>query len=151
MTRSFEINISNRKILQKFIENYSIDQLNTIPIGFNNNLIWNIGHIIGTQQRLIYRLSQLPINVPDQIDDNYRRGTKPEYFVELDEVSEIESLLFNPIYQTQKDLESGVFSSFSPFTTMTGYTIQSVEDAIEFNNTHEAIHIGIMMSIAKLI
>ncbi|WP_407635809.1 DinB family protein [Solitalea canadensis] len=38
---------------------YTIDQLNKVPAGFNNNLIWNIGHEIVAQQALIYKSSGL--------------------------------------------------------------------------------------------
>jgi hypothetical protein len=31
------------------------EQLNTIPEGYNNNLIWNIAHIIVVQQMLVYK------------------------------------------------------------------------------------------------
>jgi hypothetical protein len=44
-------------MVSKFLSGYNLDQLNTIPEGFNNNLIWNIGHIIVSQQLLVYKLS----------------------------------------------------------------------------------------------
>jgi len=43
----------------EYFDNYTLEQLNKIPEGFSNNLIWNIGHIIVTQQVLIYKLSNL--------------------------------------------------------------------------------------------
>jgi len=42
------------------IEDFSLEELNKIPEGFNNNIIWNIAHVIATQQALVYGLSGLP-------------------------------------------------------------------------------------------
>lgn len=44
----------SRTLYLEYLDTYSLDQLNTIPDGFNNNLIWNIGHVIVSQQGLIY-------------------------------------------------------------------------------------------------
>jgi len=35
---------------------FSLEQLNKIPEGFNNNLIWNIAHCVVTQQLLCYKV-----------------------------------------------------------------------------------------------
>ena len=48
----------SREIYASYIENYTLEQLNHIPEGLRNNLIWNIGHIIVSQQRLAYLLSE---------------------------------------------------------------------------------------------
>ncbi|WP_353938893.1 DinB family protein [uncultured Chryseobacterium sp.] len=56
---------TSRRIYLSYFENYSLDQLNKIPNGFNNNLIWHIGHIIVTQQKLIYRGSGLQGYISD--------------------------------------------------------------------------------------
>ena len=48
---------ATRSNIAKLVEGLSIEQLNHIPEGFNNNLAWNIGHILVTQELLIYRLS----------------------------------------------------------------------------------------------
>lgn len=50
---------TSRNLYAAYFDNYSLEQLNKIPAGFNNNLIWNIGHIIVAQQSLIYQLSNL--------------------------------------------------------------------------------------------
>ena len=78
MEVSFEINKTSRNILLKFLENYSLEQLNTIPEGFSNNLIWNIGHIIVVQQMLVYKLSNLPMHISDVMAEKFKKGTKPE-------------------------------------------------------------------------
>ncbi len=46
MHEAFNITMQNRKVLEGYLQNYSLEQLNKVPQGFNNNLIWNIGHII---------------------------------------------------------------------------------------------------------
>lgn len=151
MKTSFKINLSSRNVLLTFLENYSLEQLNTIPEGFSNNLIWNIGHIVVVQQLLTYHLSGLPTMISEEMIAKYRKGTKPEHVVLTDEVDAIKKLLFSTIEQTQKDYENNLFKSYNSFTTMSGFEINSAAEAIEFNNYHEAIHTGIMMQIKKFI
>ncbi len=153
MKTAFEINSTSRNVLLSFLDNYSLEQLNKIPDGFSNNLIWNIGHILVVQQMLVYRLSGLSMMVADEMVEKYRKGTKPEAEVSADEVALIRELLFKTIEQTQVDYLAGKFSgtTFNGFTSMSGFTMNSVEDAISFNNYHEALHTGIMMSIRKFI
>ena len=151
MHQVFEITRTSRKVLSEFLENYTLEQLNTIPTGFNNNLIWNIGHIVVVQQMLVYNLSGLPMMVSQEMVAKYKRGTKPEDTVSQAEVDEIQSLLFETINQTKADFNSKIFKTYTEFTTMSGYTMRNVEDALAFNYYHEAMHIGMMMSIRKFI
>ncbi|MBF6608430.1 MAG: DinB family protein [Flavobacterium sp.] len=151
MLRTTEITLQNRKILQQILHRYSTDQLNTVSIGFSNNIIWNIAHTIATQQRLVYKLSGLEVNIPMEIDELYKRGTKPEHYVQQPEIDLIESLLFEPVERTLRDFNSNIFKTFTPFTTMTGFEIRNVTDAMEFNNYHEAVHLGVIMSIGKFV
>lgn len=151
MTATFDINQNSRNVLLNFLKNNSLEQLNTIPEGFSNNLIWNIGHIVVVQQLLVYNLSGLPMMVSDEMVAKYRRGSKPESPVSQDEVDKIKSLLFSTLEKTKSDFENKVFKDFKEFTSMTGYTMKSATDAMTFNNYHEAIHIGIMMQIKKFV
>jgi hypothetical protein len=151
MHQVFEITRLSRKIIAEYLEHYTLEQLNKVPEGFNNNLIWNIGHIVVVQQMLVYNLSGLPMMVSQEMVEKYKRGSKPENLVSQAEVDEIRSLLFETINQTKADLNSKIFKTYTEFTTLSGFTMRNVEDALAFNYYHEAMHIGMMMSIRKFI
>lgn len=151
MHQVFEITRLSRKIIAEYLEHYTLEQLNKVPEGFNNNLIWNIGHIVVVQQMLVYNLSGLPMMVSPEMVEKYKRGTKPEHLISQAEVDEIRSLLFETINQTKADLNSKIFKTYTEFTTLSGFTMRNVEDALAFNYYHEAMHIGMMMSIRKFI
>lgn len=151
MQNTFDVTLKSREILLQFLENYTPEQLNKIPVGFNNNLVWNIAHIVVVQQMLVYNLSGLPMMVSAEMVDKYKRGTKPEADVSRAEIDVLKTLLKETISRTQRDYGDGVFDTYQAFTTMTGFQIHSVEDAINFNNYHEGVHTGAMMAIRKFI
>ncbi|MFI0491681.1 DinB family protein [Flavobacterium sp.] len=151
MNSILEITRTSRKMIAPFLEKYTLEQLNAVPTGFSNNLIWNIAHIVVTQQLLVYKLSGLPMNVSDEMVEKYKKGTKPEQAATQDEVDEIKSLLFKTIDETAVDLENKIFNNFTEYPTSTGFILKNAEDAIAFNNFHEGLHIGILMSIRKFI
>ena len=151
MKQTFEITITSRKIVSQFLENHTLEQLNKIPDGFKNNLIWNIAHVVVTQQLLVYKFSGLPMMVSDELVQNYMKGTKPEHIATQSEVDEIMSLLAITIDQTKEDFDHNIFKNYQEYLTSTGFVIKNVEDAMVFNNFHEGLHIGIMMGLRKFL
>lgn len=151
MNSVFEVQKTSREILLKMLDSHSIEQLNKIPDGFNNNIIWNIAHCVSTQQILVYKLSGLPIMLSDEFIDKYKKGTKPEGDVSQEEVDEIRTLLFSTLEKASNDFENGVFVNYNEYTTSMGFTLRNVEDALNFNNYHEGIHTGIIMALRKLV
>jgi hypothetical protein len=142
---------TSRKLFLNFFDSYTIDQLNKIPAGFNNNLIWNIGHIIVAQQALIYKGSNLPMHISDELFNRYKPGTQPTGNTSQAEVEELKELLFSVIPKTKEDFNNGIFTTYVERTTVTGFHLASVTDAFEFNNYHEGVHLGYTMAIKKLI
>ena len=53
--------------------------------------------------------------------------------------------------QTKTDFGAGKFQNYTEYTTGTGFHLASTKEAIEFNNYHEALHLGFMMNIRKFI
>lgn len=151
MNATFNIWKTSRATYLKFLENYSLEQLNKIPDGMSNNLIWNIGHIVVSQQGLVYRLSGLPMMVTNEMMDTYKNGSVPTGKTTQEEVEHIKNLLISTMNQTISDYESGVFTTYTPYETKTGFSLQNLDDAIQFNNYHEGIHLGFMMKIKKFI
>tara|TARA_Y100001949_G_C15938712_1_gene309136 strand:- start:225 stop:680 length:456 start_codon:yes stop_codon:yes gene_type:complete len=142
---------TGRKLYLNFFENYTLDQLNEVPDGFNNNLIWNIGHIIVAQQSLIYNLSNLDGYLPERLVELYKPGTKPSGQITQEACDELKELLTALIDRTISDFDAGKFTTFTERTTRTGFHLATLEDALHFNNYHEGLHLGYMMSIRKLV
>lgn len=151
MKTTFSIWETSRNLYLNYLETYSLEQLNTIPEGFSTNLIWNLAHIIVSQQKLVYVLSVLPMHISQEMLEKYQNGSKPDGKVTQQEVDEIKKLLTSLVNQTKSDYENGIFKEFNAYQTKTGFYLGSLNEAIEFNNYHEGIHYGIMMQIKKFL
>ena len=151
MNQTLNVNTTSRNMISKILENHTLEQLNKIPEGFSNNLIWNAAHVIVTQQILVYKLSGLPVMVSEEMIEKYKKGTKPEQDATQAEVDEIKSLLFSTIEKTKEDYTNGIFENYNEYPTSTGFVLTSAEGAMNFNNFHEGLHIGIMMSLRKFL
>lgn len=148
----FEVLPSTRKYLKNVLENNSLEDLNKIPKGFNNNIFWNVAHLVVSQQVLVYKLSGLPLLVSDELVEKYKKGTKPEAPVTQAEVEEIKALLFTPIEKTKEDYYNGVFKEYQEYVVVTtGNTLRSVEDALQFTVFHEGLHIGYIQALSRAI
>lgn len=149
MNWAFDISIKNRKILKSFLENLSLQELNKIPDGYNNNIVWNIAHTIVTQQILVYRLSGVPTIISKEMVEAYKKGTKPVKLLTQAEVDEIKGLLFSTIEKTKEDFLNNRFTEFETYTVTTKSTLTNVEEAIDFNNFHEGIHLGYILALKR--
>ena len=151
MTYQFDILSKNRALILKVIDGFSLKQLNKIPEGFNNNIAWNIAHLVVTQQLLCYKMSGLPILISDEMVSKYKKGTKPEAEVTHAEFEEIKALLVSLPIKFEKDYNAGVFKSYEAYTTSVNLTLTDIDTAAAFNNFHEGIHLGVILAMRKLV
>lgn len=151
MKHQFEILNKTRNIILKLIHEFSIDQLNKIPEGFNNNIIWNIAHLVVTQQILCYKLSGLPMSVSDKMVAKFMKGTAPKGVISAEEFEEIKQLFLGLPKQFKKDYNKGVFKNYDPYTTSLDVTLVDIDSAFAFSNFHEGIHLGVILSLRKLV
>lgn len=149
MQNHIDILRATRANILKQIEGISLEQLNLTPEGFNNNLIWNAGHVVVTQQLLCYAMSGLEVKLPKDIIAIYRKGAKPERAVTQAEVDQIKTWLKESIDWLAADLAAGIFKTFKTYPTSYGYTLTSIGDAVNFNNTHEGMHLGYIIAMKK--
>ncbi len=149
MDWSFDITVKNRQIMASFLDSFSLEELNKVPKGFNNNIIWNIAHLVVTQQLLTYNLSGLPMLINDEMVKKYRKGSKVEMEVSQEEVNQIKELLFSTLEKTRQDYKNGLFKNYTEYTVTTKSTLSNIEQAIEFNNFHEGIHLGYILAMKK--
>jgi hypothetical protein len=151
MNKSFEILKVSRNNLLNAIQGLSNAQLNEIPKGFNNNIIWNLGHVLVTQQLLNYKLSGLTCNVDDSLIQAFSKGTQPPAHVKEEEVEFIKTELVRLPQVTNEDYKNGKFKTFKTYPTSYGIELNNIEEAITFVNVHEGLHLGYVMALKRAV
>jgi hypothetical protein len=152
MRFTFEITQKTRYIFNSFLEDYTLEQLTKVPEGFSNSIFWNIKHVVVTQQLLVYKLSGLPLLVSEAAVLAYKKGTYPsDATVTQEDVNVLKKQLFTTLEQTQKDYQKGLFKKFTPYTVSTNTTLNNVDEALEFNNFHEGIHLGVLFGLRRFV
>ena len=151
LKKALEITKVSRKAFRNVLDNYSLTQLNKVPDGFKNNLFWNIAHVVVTQQLLVYKLSGLDIMVSDQWVELYKKGTCTSKDATKQDLEELKVLLISTMDKTYKDIEANLFKAYTEYPTSTGFVLNSVEDAFEFNNFNEGIHLGYVLALKKAV
>ncbi len=151
MDTQFEVLKKSRELVLNLIDGLTIEQLHKIPEGFNNNIAWNVAHLVVTQQLLHYKLSGLQCLVSDELIDNYRKGTKPSETFTEEELEEVKELLLGLPDTLKEDFEAGIFTDYTSYKTSTGFVLDSFKTALAFNNMHEGMHLGVIMAMKKLV
>lgn len=99
----------------------------------------------------MYKAANLPMHISNNLLAQYQAGTKPTGPVTANEIAELQNLLSSHVAQTTAHLQQGLFTNYSENTLPTGFNLSNISDALAFNNYHEGLHLGYMMSISKLI
>lgn len=149
--KQFEILKANRLIILKIIENFSLEQLNKIPEGFRNNIAWNVAHLTVIQQLLCYKLSGLKMTVSEEMVEKYQKGTAPGNNMTQQELETIKTLFLTQTDQFKEDYSNNIFTEYNAYPTSLNVTLNNIDDAIEFNNFHEGIHLGYILALKNLV
>ncbi len=151
MNLIFETAIFNRKVLANLIDDLSYKQLTEIPENFNNSIFWNIAHILVTQQLLIYKLSGFPINIKKELIPKYTKGSKATSDITKKEIDYVKNNLITTIVETQKDYNNGKFKQYHSYDTSVNIKLNNIDDALKFSAFHDGIHLGVILSIKKIV
>lgn len=140
-----------RENLLKMARHYSREQLLHIPEGFRNNLLWNFAHVLVTQQRLCYGLSDQPLQTPDSWSELFGRGSQARNDYQEALIEEVKARALPLHDQVAEDYRAGRFRQFKPYQTSFGAYLQTIEEAIAFSGVHESLHLGYMMALRRLL
>lgn len=153
MDKVFKFIIDGRKAFIRLIDELTLDQLNEIPEGFNNNIIWNFGHIVVSTQTLSYTRTGIREGVNwVKYVDAYAKGTKPTYYVSQEEVDDLKEIALRSIAAIEADYKAGVFKHVTAYETATyGATLNSIEDVLITSVGHDNLHYGYATAQKRII
>ena len=143
-----------RLFVLKQIHDLTTEQLNTIPPGYTNNIIWNLAHLVSATQMLCYRRAGLAAVIDDQYITPFLPGTKADRFIPEEEIDAIKELLISTIDVLQTDLQHKDFSKYSKSERIKEYyglDVTSIEEVIEFLLYHEGFHSGYIVALKRLV
>jgi len=151
MRKQIDIVRKIRTSLLEGVKDLDTDQLNKIPDGFGNNIIWNLAHLVAAQQSICYKRAGLEAPLGDDFINTYKPGTKPEKFVDAAGIADIKQLLFSTLDQLDVDYNNNIFIGYTPVTTRYGVELNNIDDGISFLPFHEGYHMGAVMGLKKLV
>ena len=149
MSYHLEVLHHTRQNILKVVDGLSLEQLTTIPNGFSNHMAWNLGHVIVTLHRLSYLRAGLSSSLSDEMMDAYKKGSFASQDTTEEEMAELKKLALETVDDLRVDLEAGKFQSFEAYQTSYGAHLGSMEEALTFNNVHEAMHLGYMKALRQ--
>ncbi len=151
MKKQFEIYSTTRKNLLESIASLSAEQLNKTPAGFNNNIIWNLAHMIAAQQGVCYKRGGHPMLIDEATFEHFKPGTVPPPFVTEEQINHYKNLLLSTIDDWEKDFNGGLFTQNASWRQGMGIDINDIEESINFLLWHDGLHRGVIMSLMKLV
>ena len=151
MDRLFDTAIFTRKSLLKIMETRSYEELVKIPDNFRNSIFWNIAHLLVTQQLLCYRLSGLDLTIDEEMVSKYGKGAVATSEVSIKDIDYVQGNLLISVNKLKEDYFKGKFENYKSYMTSTNIELRGIEDALSFSNFHDGIHLGVVLSIMKIV
>ena len=151
MNKQIEIIRNTRKYLFDFTADLTVEELNEIPKGFNNNIIWNLTHLISTQQSACYIRAGLKLAVEEKYFIGYKPDTKPDDYFDGAEVDKVKKMFLSTIHQLESDYANNLFANYIPWTNRYGVPIANIDEALGFLPYHEGLHLGYVMALKRMI
>lgn len=134
------------------VKSLTLDQINKIPDGFTGNIAWHIGHMVATHKGLVYQLNGLPGGFEKEFVLKYKKGSVPENPIDQIELDFILLKLIEQIDDLERDLNNtDQWGASTPYPTSFGYTINNLEEAVKFSNVHQALHLGYVMALRRVV
>ncbi|MES2479092.1 MAG: DinB family protein [Bacteroidota bacterium] len=141
-----------RKKMLAIVDALSLEQLNQIPAGCNNNIAWHLGHLVVSTQLLSYVRTGVQSERLVPFADKYRNGTKPELWIEQSEIDELKSALMASIDTLEQDYQQGIFDKTEAYATHTfGLMLHNIDDVLECCALHDTVHLGNVMMMKKML
>lgn len=142
----FKLMESIRSRMLAQLENVSEELADRIPAGFNNNIRWNLGHILTIHDMLIFQLNNEKSGFPADYPALFKNGTKPADWQQTPPALEVLTQQLEEQMKQIRETFSGRLDqeAAKPFREM-----KTIGEIINFSFYHEGLHTGFIWAMKK--
>jgi hypothetical protein len=137
------------------VKSLSNDQLLKVPQNFNNNILWNVGHLLYSQCAFFYGLTQQPFPLPAGSADLYKSlfddATSPKTWNDHPDIPALLDQYASITDTIVADAKAGKFDGFKATELFPGMTLHSVAEIAGFQCVHEGMHYGAISALKKFV
>lgn len=134
-----------RMVLKQTLENITPEVYFTIPKGFNNNILWQVGHVLMTTDFLLFNGK---VTIPKSYQKLFGPGTKPADWPM--DVPYLETLL-QQIEEQLERIQSIDTNTFNEKLPKSIFGNETKGELAAFAAFHEAMHVGQIQVMKRLI
>ncbi|SDD22023.1 DinB family protein [Niabella drilacis] len=128
-----------------------LEVLNQVPAGFNNNIIWNFGHLVVSGYGLVFKVTQVDPGFVIPLLDAYKKGSRPAAPATQQEVDELIALSGTFTLAVKEALDANRFREISTYTTDTfGVPVTTIEEMLITVAAHDTLHWQSMRDYARI-
>lgn len=139
-----------RKSILGYTAELTPEQRSIVPVGFNNNIHWQLGHVIFIADVIVLGFAGHASQVPAEYKTFFGPGTKPADWTT--EAPAWEELLDVFTKQTQALRETFAGQTNEPVANKDNFAkAETVENLLELNTMHESSHSGMINAMSRLV
>lgn len=138
-----------RGITLATLVNTTEDAANIVPVGFSNNIRWNLGHILLSQDFLLFGPTGTPL--PPSYGALFAPGTKPaDWQGDIPTLETLAAQFKEQSARIKETLQSRLNESLpQPLSLGDKGTIHTYGEMLLFTLYHEGMHMGCISGLRK--
>ena len=141
----------NRSYAMAPLAGLSNERFLEILPGLNNNILWNVGHILFDQCYKLYHMCGLAMPVPKAYEAWFESGSSPRDWAETPNVGEVVEKFWSVNEIAIADYEKGAFTGFQSYRLEDGTPVDTIEESIVLDLAHGGMHYGVIVTIKALL
>ena len=134
-----------RQSLAKTLEGVSAENLEIVPPGFNNNIHWQVGHLLVTAELFLFTGQE---NLPANYQEFFGLGSKPANW--SDDVPSVATLL-EQLNEQHARINAVDVSTFDTKLAKPFIGNETVGEMAAMGAFHEAMHLGQIQAIKRAV
>jgi uncharacterized damage-inducible protein DinB len=138
----------SRERIVKLTENLSAEQVGAVPAGFNNSILWHLGHILTVADGLMYGLTGQEGKLPASYKSCFGNGTKPADWTEG--VPSLSTIL-SELKEQPAELRASFEGKFADAAKPNFFKAETIGELFVSTLAHEREHAGNINAMLKIV